>query len=77
MALFIKHVILNLIQILYYSAQTILILIIVFFFIGFTRLGYVNSSGQGRAFLILSILLTTAVFFFLPSLSKKPQVRYC
>lgn len=43
------------------SAQTILISIITFFFIGFIWLGYIDANSQDRAFLLLLVLVALLV----------------
>ena len=71
MTFFVTIVALYLAQILCYSAQTILVLIIVFFEVN--RLGAIDSDGQAQAFLTLLtlLLLSVAVFLLSPSLSGK------
>ena len=73
MTLFVAVVASNLVQIVCRSVQIIPVLIIVFFLIGLTRLGYVDSSGRDKAYLLLLVLLLSsmAVFLLLPSLSGR------
>ena len=74
---FLTVIVLDLTQIVYYFAQTILVLIIVFFLISLTRLGCVDFNSRNRIFLPLSILLVPLAAIFLlfpPSLSGRLQV---
>ena len=65
MAFFAVAIAPNFAQVRCRSAWTILVLIIVFFYIGLTQLGSIDSNSWGIAFLALSVLLllSVAVFF--------------
>lgn len=62
MALFIAIAAYHFTYIMYHSALTILI--IVFFLIDFTRLSWISSSSQNKAFLTLFVLLSILVSVF-------------
>ena len=76
MANFLTVIALDLTQIAYRSTWTIPISILVLFLIGFTRLGCLDSVGQGGAFLLSLLLVISTAFFFLfpPSLSGRLRV---
>ena len=76
MALFIAIVVLYLTQITYCPAQTILISIIILFYIGFIRLSGIDfNSWNGAMLLILLLIILAMVFlFFLPNFHGKLRI---
>ena len=71
MTFFLTALISNLVQITCNSAQTILVLIVIFFLISFNWLGGIDSNGQGRALSILLLLLAAVFLLFASSFCKR------
>ena len=63
MTLFIVIIVFYFAQVIGRPVQTILVSIIILF-IGLTRLGYIDSGGQDRAFLLVLLLIILSVVFF-------------
>ena len=73
MVFFITVITCNLTHVTWYLVRTVWVLILFFLLVGLSRLGCIDSSSRGKAFLTSAVplvILATVFLLFLPSLSR-------
>ena len=70
MVFYVEIVLIKLVQVFYCVAQTILVLIIIFFLISFIWLDGIDFDSQSKALLFLQLLLIIIFFFCIKILQK-------